>query len=343
MPSWRKLFVFAAFLPGLAAAADPAMLDLIMPDARFVVDINVARLVSSPIGQAMSAQMKNEVQSLHPDWQQTMMGLSIDWTRFAQEVVIAGTGGAGKDAPALVIVRGLLDPAWIESLPAFRGAKSVYQGVPILSSTNGNSVLAFVDGSIAVIGQAADVKAAIRRRGQNTPPPAVLADGLHRFEGQYDAWMVSAGKLSAPKAATGASMQWLDHMDAFAGGVRLSPDFEISADITMRNEKDVADMASGMRWFGGVVQTQAQGAGGLDKMNFKVDGRRLTFSLEVPEQEVRAALQQRQTGQNAPARRPAVHPPDITSGLPDPPSGTIRIQSSPSDMGTVLMPVDKHN
>jgi hypothetical protein len=329
----------ALFVPVMAAGADPAMLELIMPDARVVIEINLDRMVASPIGQAMSAQMKTELHNLRADWQQPLAGFNLDWSHFAQEVIFAGGGAPGRESPSLVIVRGLLDPAWIESLNAFHGSKSTYMGVPILSSGGGNSVVAFLDGSIAVIGQPADVKAAIRRRGQNTPPSPVLAEGLQRFEGQYDAWMVSAGGLAPSKSPVGNSLKWLDRVDGFTGGLRLSPDFELSAVITMRNEKDVAEMANGLKWFSGVVQTQDRTAASLDNMKFEVDGKRLTLSLQVPEQQVRAALQQR--GQPGRPRAAAVKPPEISNGMPELPSGTIRVQSSPGDMGTVVVPVVK--
>jgi len=346
MASWRSLFAVAVFLPGLAAAADPAMLELIMPDARVVMEINLDRIVSSPIGQAMSPQMRAELSSLRPVWQDPLPGLgALDWSHYAQEVVFAAgaLSGPGKQSPSLVIVRGLLDPAWIESLNAFSGAKSNYLGVPILSSASGNSVVAFLDGSIAVIGQPAEVRDAIRRRGQNAPPSPVLAEGLARFEGQYDAWMVSAGSVAAPaKSPIGGSMKWLERLDSFTGGMRLSPDFELAVEMNMRNEKDVADMADGLRWFAGVVQTQEKTTLSLEDMNFQVDGKRLSLSLQVPEQQIRAALQQRQNGPISRASRTAaIRPPDVGSGLPEPPSGTIRVQSSPADMGTVLLPVGK--
>jgi len=125
MASWRTVFVFAAFLPGLAAAADPAMLELVMPDARAVTEIDLDRIVASPIGQAVSAQLKSQLDNMEADWQQPLASFNgLDWSHYAQEVVIASVGGPGKDSPTLVIVRGLLDPAWIESLNAFRGAKS---------------------------------------------------------------------------------------------------------------------------------------------------------------------------------------------------------------------------
>jgi hypothetical protein len=344
MARWSSLSVVAVFLPALAAAADPAMLELVMPDARVVMEVNLDRIAASPIGQAMSDPMKAQLASFRATWQDPQTGLAgLDWSHYAQEVLFASGApeAPGKPSPSLAIVRGLLDPAWIESLNAFRGVKTNYLGVPVLSSGPGNAVVAFLNGSIAVIGQPADVKAAIRRRGQNTPPSPVLAEGLARFEGQFDAWLVSSGSLASPaKSPAGASLKWIERLDSFSGGVRVGPDFELSAEMSMRNEKDVAEMADSLRWFAGVVQTQERTALSLEDMNFKVDGKRLSLSLQVPEQQLRAALQQRQVGQSS--RRPrtaAVRPPDIGSGLPEPPSGTIRVQSSPSDMGTVLVPV----
>lgn len=343
MACWRSLCAVAAFLPGLAAAADPAMLELIMPDARAVMEINLDRLAAAPIGQNMSAQMKAEFANFRPNWQDPTTGnSSLDWSRYAQEVIFASGAppAPGRPSPSLVIVRGLVDPAWIESLAAFRGAKSSYLGVPILSSGAGNAVVAFLEGSIAVIGQPADVKAAILRRGRNAPPSPVLAEGLARYEGQYDAWMVSTGGVSAPaKSPVGVSLKWMERLDSFTGGLRLSPDLELSAEMNMRTEKDVADMTDELRWFSGVVQTQEKTALSLEDLNFKADGKRVSLSLAVPEQQIRAALQQRQAGQASRLARSAPRPPEIESGLPEPPSGTIRVQSSPADMGTVIVPV----
>ena len=346
MSSWRSLFAVAAFLPGVAAAADPAMLELIMPDARFVLEINLDRIASSPLGQAMTPQMKGQLAALKPAWQDPLMGLGgLDWARYSQEIVFAGGAPAapGQPSPSLVIVRGLLDPAWLESLSALQGAKGTYLGVPTLSADSGHSLLAFLGGSISVIGQASDVRAAIRRRGQNAPPSPVLAEGLARYEGQYDAWMITDGALNGPsKSPAGAWLKWLDRVDKFTGGLRTGPDFEFSAEMTMRNENDVADMTDSWRWFASVVQTQENSAINLEDMDFKADGKHLTLALQVPEPQIRAALQQRQGGQTARPRSAAVRPPDVGNGLPEPPSGTIRVQSSPADMGTVLVPLGKN-
>lgn len=342
MANWRITIALAAFLPGVAAAADSAMLELIMPDARVVAEINLDRIVASPVGQVISLQMKNELQAARADWQQPLAGFNgLDWSHFAQEVVFASTGANAINSPSLVIVRGLLDPAWIESLSAIRGSKGTYMGVPTLQSNGGSSMVAFLEGSIAVIGRSADVKAALQRRGQNTPPSPVLAEALEKYEGQYDAWMVSAVPLSAPnKYPAGSSFKWTEQVASFTGGVRMSPDVEMSAEMTMRNEKDVADMRDTLKWLSFVGQTQDKTAG-LDNMKLDVDGKKLSFFLQVPEQQVRAALAQRQPGQRPQAIRPAAKPVEISNGMPEPPSGTIRVQSSPGDMGTVLLPLNK--
>ena len=341
MASWRKILVSAALLPTLAAAADPAMLELIMPDARFVMDINVARMASSPIGHSISAQMKDELQKGHPDLQQSMAALgSVDWTRYVQEVLLAGNGQGGKEAPMLAIVRGQIDPAWIESFKGFQGAKSTYLGVPMVASSKENTVIAFLDGSMAIAGPEAVVKAAIRRRGQDTPRSTVVADGLKRFDGHYDAWIVTAGAMGGAAGSPAAGgMKWPDRLEALTAGLSLSPDLEISADLTMRTEKDVADMANAMRWFTGALKSQAQGASGLDKMNVKTEGKHLSFSLHVPEKEVLAALAQRQQTLAAQSKATTLHPPGAPKGAPNVPAGSIMIQSSPSDMGTVVIPV----
>ena len=340
-----SILSLAALLPVLANAADQAMLQLIMPDARVVLEINLDRLATSPIGQAMSPQLKAALSSMRPAVQDPQDGVgALDMSQFAQEVIFAGAppSAPGKQAPSLIIVHGLLDPAWIESFGALNGAKSSYLGVPILSSGNGNAI-AFLEGSISIIGRNDDVKAAIRRRGQNAPPSPVLAEGLERYEGQCDAWMVAQGSLAAPKSPGAGFLKWLDHADAFTGGVRFSPDFELSAHIVMHDEKDVAQMTDSLRWFAGVVQAQEKSALNLDDMQFQIDGKRISLSLEVPEKQIRAAIQERQVGNAARAARgAAIRPPEVTNGLPEPPSGTIRVQSSPADMGTVLLSVGKN-
>src|ERR1022692_752124 len=103
MTLWCKLLALAAGLPGLAAAADPEMMNLVMPDASVVMEVNIAKIMASPIGSAMgeavhqgiAKQLKVELTKVKPQFQEQIAGLSnIDWSREVRDIVIAS--GPGK-------------------------------------------------------------------------------------------------------------------------------------------------------------------------------------------------------------------------------------------------------
>jgi hypothetical protein len=341
----RKLPVFVALLPGLAHAADPSMTDLVMPGARVAIGIDVGKILASPIGQAMKSRIAAEMAKPRPDWPPQMAALAgFDWSRYVKEVLIASPGGPGKNPPFLMIVRGSLDRALIESLKPLTGPTADYQGVSLLSpGGKGKATIAFLDESTAVFGQLADVQAAIRRHAARAAPPAALAAQLNRFRGRYDAWIVSLGPLPAPAEMPPAvgKAAFLQGVESFHGGVRFSPDFELSAEIVARSVKEAAGLADGLRWLYSAVQAQARNSGKaanrLENMTFTVVGRRISIGLHVPAETLRAALQQTRRSPETPSpAAPAASP----VGQPPPP-GTIRIESSPSDMGTVLLPTEK--
>jgi len=352
-----KLLVLVVGLPVLAAAADPEMMSLVMPDASVVMEVNIAKIMVSPIGlamkeafhQGMAKQSKAELVKAKPEFQEQIALLSnVDWSREVRDVVIAG--GNTKSAPMLIIVRSSLDPARIRALQAFAGDAAEYEGVPILASSKpGNGVIAFLENGIVVIGQMSDVKSAISRRNQHAALPAALEAQVGQYS-RYDVWVAATGTFPAPSAGPAAgspagaqAAQALAKVARFNGGLRFSPDFELSADIEARTEKAAAEMADGLRWLTSMVKSQAnnagKGASGLEGLKYQVNGKRILLSLHVPEEQIRAGLRQMNAvkpGQTAAARQaPLVAP---TAGMPPPPAGTIRVQSSE---GTVLIPLGK--
>jgi hypothetical protein len=241
--------------------------------------------MASPIGSAMgeavhqgiAKQLKVELTKAKPQFQEQIAGLSnIDWSREVRDIVIAG--GAGKPAPMLTIVRTSLDPARIQALAEFTGDATEYEGVRILASSKpGNGVIAFLDNSIVVIGQMTDVKPAIRRRSQHTALPAALAAKVAQYR-RYDIWLAATGTLAGPLAgpATGSTAgakaaQYLAKLAGFNGGLRFSPDFELSADLEARTEKGAAELFQGLRWLTGMAQSQAKnaGKGGLEGLKLQ--------------------------------------------------------------------------
>lgn len=351
MTAWHKLFATAFCLPVLAGAADPEMMNLVMPDARIVIGMNVSRVLASPIGQTIKTLMRAQLTQAGPQWNQQLAGLGgSDITRYVQEVLIAGAGAAGKDPPFLMVVRGSLDPLREQFQKEWHSNITEYEGVPIFHGTaQGNSAIALLNGSLALLGQPAEVKAAIRRRSHGTHLPSALVEKTKQLGRQYDVWMIATGPIpTGPNvSAGGLKSDFLNRMESFQGGVRLSPDLHLSIEVVAGTEKDATAMAEGVHWLYNLIQAQDKKSGRTsmtaENFKFQVNGRQLLLSIRASEAEIRTALQNqiaaRTTAQpTAPA---VVAQRTISSGLPPPPAGMIRVQSSPSDMGTVLIPTGK--
>src|SRR5690242_12029601 len=114
----RKILTGMALLAPLAAAADPALLDFIMPDARLVVGVDIAHMRSSPL----NASFSSGVQSANPELQKLMDAAGFDPMRDLQELVFASPG-IGKNPPALLVARGSFDTAKLRAFAESAGSK----------------------------------------------------------------------------------------------------------------------------------------------------------------------------------------------------------------------------
>src|SRR5436190_14543806 len=150
--------VFAGLLP--ATAADPQLLNLVMPDAKVLAGVNVDQAKSSPFGQYVLSQMQ-----LHDNHLTELTSATgFDPTRDVHELLVASSGGAGQQT-GLVLARGNFDPARINALALSKGAASeVYNGVTILEDPKQQSGFAFLNATIVAAGDVANVKAAIDRQ-----------------------------------------------------------------------------------------------------------------------------------------------------------------------------------
>ena len=118
---------FAGVLP--ANAADPQLLNLVMPDAKVLAGVNVDQAKTSPFGQYVLSQM--QLQDTHLTEVTALTG--FDPTRDVHELLVASSGGATQHT-GLALARGNFDPARINAAGADqRGAISeTYNGVTII-------------------------------------------------------------------------------------------------------------------------------------------------------------------------------------------------------------------
>jgi hypothetical protein len=192
------------------------------------------------------------------------------------------------------------------------------------------------------------VQAAIDRRGVNAGLDSRLVARVQEMSRQYDFWVVGKvpeGALPAAGAQSqqlGALMQGdiMKSIVEFGGAVKLGPELTIAGEAVTKTEKDAAALTDVLKFFIGMARMTAQkdpktadSMAFLQKLNLWAEGNVAKMSLTIPAAEVQKALQTaivqaiRQAG-TAPARQaPAVAPPD----------GGLIINSSPRDMGTVIV------
>src|SRR5436190_1605638 len=157
-----KFITSLVLIAPLAAAADPALLDYLMPDARLVVGIDIEHMRSSPF----NARFSEGVQSANPELRKLMDAAGFDPMRDLQEIVFASPG-IGKNPPALLVARGTFDVARLRAFAQLAGSKiSEIDGVPVLSDPDKDTgTFALLD-NVILAGNRDQVKAAIERRGR---------------------------------------------------------------------------------------------------------------------------------------------------------------------------------
>ena len=350
MPVFCKSVLTLLISASIAGAVDPALLDQVMPEAKVFVGISLAGISTSPIGQMLLAQSgaaSEQIKTLTKT-------IGFDPLKDVREILIASTGEP-KDSRSLVLLRGTFPK--IETLAA--AAKSPiqsYKGIPVLvmKQQATPAMLALLDPSMIAIGDPKSVQAAIDRRGLNTGLDSRLAARVQEMSGKYDFWMVGKVPEGAFPAAgaPGQGLSGLMQGDIvksvveFGGGVKLGPELTIAAEAVTKTDKDATALADVLKFFIGMAQMSAQkdpqaanSMAFLQKLNLRAEGNVAKMSLTIPSAELEKALQaaiaqaRRQVTTFAPSGvAPARQAPAVA-----PPAGGLIINSSPSDMGTVVI------
>src|SRR6476660_4791428 len=131
--------VYAGVLP--AKAADPQLLNLVMPDVGVLAGVNVDQAKTTPFGQYVLSLMQSPDKHM-----QEMTALTgFDPTRDVRELLVATNATPGKHA-GLFLARGSFDPARITALATqHQAVTESYKGVTILEDPKQENGVAFVN------------------------------------------------------------------------------------------------------------------------------------------------------------------------------------------------------
>src|SRR6266545_4394271 len=157
--------LFTAF-SGVLSAADPQLLNLVMPDAKVLAGVNVEQAKGTQFGQFILNQMQT-----HDSEMQKLVALTgFDPRRDVRELLVA-SDGVPQGKTGLALAKGNFDVAKISALGALHGVVSeLYNGVTILEDPKEQSHgIAFLDATTVIAGDTASVKGAIDRQKSAQP------------------------------------------------------------------------------------------------------------------------------------------------------------------------------
>ncbi len=304
---------------GTVSAADPQLLNLVMPDAKVLAGVNVDQAKVSPFGLYVLTQIQAQDQRL----KQFVAQSGFDPTRDLHELLMASTGSQ-PHAPGLVLARGTFAIDQINAAAQAAGATPEdYHGVTILQDPKKSHGFAFLSATVAVAGDVATVKAAIDRQTAPAPLPADLLVKVNQLSGAQDAWAISQVPppnltLPNPNGTTATlPLTAFQSVQQASGGVKLATGGidatgELQAD-TAANAQQLADVLQFLVNLGQMQTQQSLPAAGLLKsLTVAASGKLVDVSLHVPEAQAETLFTAKpkpaapQNNQVRPRRRPPV-------------------------------------
>jgi hypothetical protein len=318
----RHLAVLVA-LPLSAWAADPALLRLVMPDAKVIAGIQVDQTRNSLFGQYVISHMQVD----DAGFQDFIAQTGFDPRRDVSELLIASNWESNTPQSRwLVMARGSFDLAKIGHVAEGHGITiDNFQGIELLTFAGHAkqdvvNAIAFFDTTSAVMGDLASVQAAIERQKSGAAPSNQLLAKVKDLSSKNDFWFVTlvpvsefAGAMPDPNLSGAMKGNLLAAINEASGGIRFGGTVNIFAEAITRSEKDAQALVDVVKFVAGMVQLNRQNnpAAGqvatlLDTLDCKTAGNITTISLAIPELQLEQMLDtMRQQGRQA-RSRPAV-------------------------------------
>jgi len=228
----------AALFSGVLSAADPQLLNLVMPDVKVMADINVEQAKTSPFGQFVLAQVQPQ------QLMQIAALTGFDPSKDVNELLVAGNGAAQHSGLALVL--GNFNVPTITAVIAQQKVVTeTYHGVTIYENTQKEAGLAFLSGSIAAAGDLTNLKAAIDRVAAPSVLPASLLTEIGQLSAANDAWALTTVPPSSLKSLGDApAVPGAGNMLAMVQSASVGLKFGANVVLTGQAQADTAQNAT---------------------------------------------------------------------------------------------------
>jgi len=280
-------------------AADSALLNLVMPEARMVMGIDVERARDSFLGRKLLEQMDSH----NGEFAKFVAMTGFDPRRDLREVIVATPDVNTKNPPALILVRGVFDTGRINGFLKTAGVAAAENlgGVDFYTQANSKEDMGFalIDGSLAIAGPKEVVRAALRRRtGTGSALTASTYSKVQSLSRGNDIWAVTSipvAELSSAMPGGNAGTGGMMGGDAFKGieqaamGIKFGNEaMELTAETVSKTEKDATGIADVVRFLSTMVQMNREKpevkafATALDAMKLTTDAKTTTLTISLP-------------------------------------------------------------
>lgn len=301
--------VLGAVLP--ARAADPQLLNLVMPDVKVIAGVNVDQAKTTPFGQYVLSQITGQRQQ---NLQNLINVTGFDPTKDVSELLLAtdtvGASATPGTNQGLVLARGTFDPAKIAAAATAGGALTEsYGGVTIIEGAKQLAGFAFLsvtspaDATYVVAGDIANVKAAIDRQTSPSSLPAALVTKINTWSATEDAWVISTvppSTLKPPSAAPNVPGLGANGGTAFqnivdgAAGVKFGANVVVTIQAEADNAQDATTMSGVLQLLVSVAKMQAaqnaQLAALANGLNVTNENTLVNVTITMPEDQLQQLL-----------------------------------------------------
>ena len=284
---------------GALSAADPQLLNLVMPDAKVLAGVNVEQAKGTQFGQ----YVLNQLQTQDAQMQQLVTLTGFDPRRDVRELLVASDGTPGSKT-GLALAKGTFDVAKITTAAALAGvATEVYSGFTILKDPKKQEAgIAFLDATTVAAGDIANVKGAIDRLKIPQPLPAAVAVKVNQWSNSQDAWGITTvppaslapttgkpGTLSGPIVNAGQNVQ------AAVGGVKFGAQVVFSGEAQCDTAQNATTLGDVVKLLINLAQMQAgqdpTAAALIKSVSATTSGNVVAISASLPEDVFQQMLQ----------------------------------------------------
>jgi hypothetical protein len=294
-----------------SSAADPQLLNLVMPDAKVMAGINVEQAKTTPFGQYVLSQLQTEDRHL----KELAALTGFDPREDVRELLVASPGGNDSRA-GIAVARGNFDTVKISAaVTAKGGSVETHNGVTLISDPRGKAAFAFPDSTLVIAGAPAVVKAAIDRRSSANSINPALAVKVNELSTTQDAWVttiVPPASLKPPARSPAVpevtQQQAFEKIQEASLGVKFGANVVVNAEAVAQTAQDATTIGDVVKFLASVLQLRAnerpEAAALLQSLTVTTQGPTLNVSVSLPAQQFENLVKPR-ARRPRPARRQA--------------------------------------